>query len=108
VNTDPPEAGMTPQEIRLKYALRNYGTITKLSFLADAHLHPQLRKVSGPIRRLAFHLVERTQDGPELTLALDELISFRDRMVRHELAVHNFTLYQQPPVAKNAETSISK
>ncbi len=86
---------MTPQEIRLRYSLRDATTINKLQFFADAHLHPNLKGIVSPIRELAFILVDDIEDGEELLKGLDKLIEAKDCFIRHHLIVNKFQLPHQ-------------
>lgn len=86
---------MTPQEIRLKYALRKPETIHILQFFADSHLTSQLRLVALAIQELTFKLVDETTDGPELIVALRKLLDAKESFFRHYVVANNFyTLFE--------------
>jgi hypothetical protein len=87
---------MTPEDIRNKYSLRNPAVTSVLQFLADSHLHPDLKRIVITLRDAAFILVDNMQDGPELTVALRRLVDAKDSFVRHYLVTHRFQLTPQP------------
>lgn len=77
---------MTPQDIRMKYALRNKDTIVMLQFFATASESTGLdTTVAIPFQKLAFKLVDDLPDGPELVIALRELRRTRDSFAYHYL-----------------------
>lgn len=83
---------MTPSDIRAKYAMRNSSVIGVLQFLADDHLHPALKMIVTPLRDAAFEIVDKSTDGPELTVAIRRIVEAKDAFVRHYLVVNNFVL----------------
>lgn len=88
------ESGISPIDIREKFALRGHETVQILQFFSDMDLHPELRTVVEPLRVAAFTLVNRLKDGPQLTAALVKLVEAKDTFCRHYLITHNFKLVQ--------------
>lgn len=87
--------GMSPSEIRDKWAKRRPEVTNVLQFLSDKHLHPELRQIVTPIRNLAFELLKTLDDGPELTLGLRKLVEAKDTFCRQYLVSHDFQLTPQ-------------
>lgn len=67
--------------------VRHPGTAGLLRFFASVHLPPHLAAVSAPFQILAYELVGRLEDGPELTTALRKLLESKDCAVRAALPV---------------------
>lgn len=64
---------------------RHPSTVHVLRYFAWAHLPEYLQAVSMPVAELAVRLVQRLDDGPELTVALRKLLEAKDAFVRQRL-----------------------
>jgi hypothetical protein len=92
MTTEDRYVGISPQEIRALFPLRNQAIVHVLQFFSDAHLHKDLLEIAVPIRILAFDLTRLMMDGPELAIALRRILDARDAFIRHYLITHNFKL----------------
>lgn len=79
--------------IKSMFALRNFAVIHVLQFFADDYLPEELLQITVPIRVVAFDMVDRTLDGPELTVALRKLLDAREGFIRHYHASKNWSAY---------------
>jgi hypothetical protein len=61
---------------------RHPGTVHLLSLFEYDHLPPHLQAISRPVHDLAHSMVERLEDGPELTTGLRHLLDGKDCLVR--------------------------
>lgn len=61
---------------------RSPQTVAVLKFFRFAHLHPHLAAVSRPFCVLAVRLADTLPQGPDLTLALRDLLTAKDNAVR--------------------------
>lgn len=64
-----------------EYEHRHPSTKHVLTLFDYNHLPPDLKLVSEPCWRLAVHMCDRLEDGPELTVALRKLKEAKDGFV---------------------------
>ena len=64
------------------YSNRHPGTQHMMRFFEYGHLPPHLQAVSFDLCNLAYKLVEKLPDGPELTAGLRKLLEAKDCFVR--------------------------
>ncbi len=70
------------------YAHRHPATKQLLRWFDHGHLPDHLQQVSAPVRRLAYEMVDRLDDGPELSAGLRKLLEAKDCFVREAVAWH--------------------
>ena len=64
---------------------RHPSTLRLLSYFAYSHLPTELQTVSYGCCELAYSMVEKLPDGPELTVGLRKLLEAKDCFVRAAL-----------------------
>ena len=64
---------------------RHPSTLRLLSYFAYSHLPTELQAVSYGCCELAYSMVEKLPDGPELTVGLRQLLMAKDTFVRAAL-----------------------
>lgn len=84
---------------------RHPGTVHLVSLLeSGTHLPPKLRHITDLYEGLTQHLVDDLRDGPELTVALRDLITSKDAAVRQR--VIDLKAEGTPPPANTPEPEL--
>jgi hypothetical protein len=84
---------------------RHPGTAHIASLLeAGQHLPPKLKHITELYENLAQHLVDDLKDGPELTVALRDLLTSKDAAVRQR--VLDLKAEGTPPPANTPEPEL--
>jgi ferritin-like protein len=71
-----------PVTLAQKYAHRHFSVVQALRWLDCGHLPDDLRVVADVITVATDQLMDKLEDGPQLTRGLHALIEARDCMVR--------------------------